>query len=91
MLAYRRIRGKLIETYKILTDRDAQEVSRLFAMRNDSTTRGHNRKIKKKKTKNKKTFKYQKIFLLLPSCGSVEPIPEEIMEALTQFIYLKEG
>ena len=44
-LAYRRMRGDLIETYKILTDKYDPVVSRLFTMRKKSTTREHNRKI----------------------------------------------
>ena len=48
-LAYRRMRGDLIETYKILTDKYDPVVSRLFTMRKESTTREHNRKIFKKR------------------------------------------
>ena len=45
-LAYRRVRGDLIETcmYKILTDKYDSEVSRLFTKRKESTTRGQHRK-----------------------------------------------
>ena len=46
-LAYRRIRGDMIETYKILTGKYDPEVSNFIKLREDSYTRGHKYKIYK--------------------------------------------
>ena len=46
-LAYRRIRGDMIETYKILTRKYDPEVSNFIKLREDSYTRGHKYKIYK--------------------------------------------
>ena len=40
-LAYRRIRGDMIETYKILSEKYDPEVSNFINLRGDSNTRGH--------------------------------------------------
>ena len=44
-LAYRRIWGHMIETYKILTQKYDPEVSNFIKLREDSITRGHKYKI----------------------------------------------
>ena len=46
-LAYRRIRGDMIETYKIHTGKYDPEVSNFIKLREDSYTRGHKYKIYK--------------------------------------------
>ena len=46
-LAYRRIRGDMIETYKILTEKYDPEVNNFIKLREDSYTRGHRYKIYK--------------------------------------------
>ena len=46
-LAYRRIGGDMIETYKILTGKYDPEVSNFTKLREDSYTRGHKYKIYK--------------------------------------------
>jgi hypothetical protein len=46
-LETRRIRGDLIETYKIVTGKEALSADRFFEFSNDSRTRGHRYKLKK--------------------------------------------
>ena len=53
-LEYRRLRGDLIEMYKIFNNKyDPRTVSNLFTLHESSTTRGHNFKIKKRLTSTK--------------------------------------
>lgn len=82
-LAYRRVRGDLIETYKILTDKYDPEVSRLFTMRNESTTRGHNRKIFKKRPR-LNTRKYSFCYRVVDLWNQ---LPEDIVEAKTKYSF----
>ena len=44
-LKYRRIRGDMIEVYKILTNKDDSNVNLNLQQSQNSTTRGHNLKI----------------------------------------------
>ena len=49
-LAYRRLRGDMIETYKILSGKyDTDVTEGLFNLRQDSDTRGHSLKIFKER------------------------------------------
>lgn len=51
-LAYRRVRGDMVETYKILCGVYDQEVcDDIFRLRSDSATRGHSKKIFKNYTR----------------------------------------
>ena len=51
-LTYRRLRGDLIETYKILTNKYDPEICENFIeLRKDSNTRGHSLKIYKQRCK----------------------------------------
>ena len=45
-LEFRRMRGDLIETYKIMKGMDRVEVERFFLLRKGSRTRGHSLKIR---------------------------------------------
>ena len=45
---FRRVRGDLIETYKILTGLDRVDSERMFPMVGESRTRGHNLRIRDK-------------------------------------------
>ena len=50
-LAYRRSRGDMIELYKILTGKYDEDVSNFLRTRDDSTTRGHQYKLFKTRTR----------------------------------------
>ena len=45
-MEFRRLRGDLIETYKIMKGRDRVEAERFFPLRKETRTRGHSLKIR---------------------------------------------
>ena len=59
-LAYRRARGDMIETYKILSGvYDPEVCKNLFVLREESVTRGHDKKIYKERSRiNKRKFSF---------------------------------
>ena len=52
LLEFRRMRGNLIETYRILRGLDRVDVERMFPLVGKTRTRGHNRTIPKVKILN---------------------------------------
>ena len=61
-LSYRRLRGDVIEAYKILTGKYDNDVSNFIPLRRDSFTRGHHLKIYKSRPRlniRKNTFAYR--------------------------------
>ena len=76
-LAYRRLRGDLIETYKILTGKYDQAVSDLFVMNSNQTTRGHKYKLFKKRPR-LNSRKYSFCYRVVDIWNS---LPSDIVEA----------
>ncbi|XP_051876029.1 RNA-directed DNA polymerase from mobile element jockey isoform X1 [Pristis pectinata] len=86
-LEYRRMRGDLIATFKILIGKDRVNVARLFPLVGESRTRGHNLRIRRYsfKTEMRKNFFSQRVVNLWNSlprtaveAGSVGVFKEEI-------------
>jgi len=50
-LELRRLRGDLIEAYKIITDKEGLNAKLFFDVKTDSTTRGHKFKLQKRYSK----------------------------------------
>ena len=50
-LEYRRLRADVIQTYKILNNIDQVDKSKLFTMANSNTTRGHSKKLYKRRSR----------------------------------------
>ncbi|XP_055492007.1 uncharacterized protein LOC129697443 [Leucoraja erinacea] len=86
LLEFRRLRGDLIETYKILKGLDRLDAGRLFPMLGKSRTRGHSLRIEGKsfRTKMRKTFFTQRVVNL---CNS---LPQKLVEASSLAIFKRE-
>ena len=69
-LAYRRIKGDMIETFKIISQKYDPEVNDFIKLREDSCTRGHKYKI----FKNKSRLDCQEKIFLYESSGIVESV-----------------
>ena len=84
-LEFRRMRGDLIETYKMMNGMDRIEVERLFPLKKDSRTRGHSLKIKggRFRTELRRNFFTQRVVNLWNS------LPVEVVEAASLNIFKK--
>ena len=78
-LAYRRIRGDMIETYKILSQKYDPEVSNFIKLREDSCTRGHKYKI----FKNRSRLDVRKYSFCMRVVDSWNQLPPSVVEAET--------
>ena len=79
-LAYRRLRGDLIETYKITTDHYIRCITHnLFQLSNTSSTRGHHLKITKQRPR---TTKCQNSFFFRV-VDSWNALPDNIVQSPT--------
>ena len=85
-LEFRRLRGDLIETYKILKGLDRLDAGRLFPMLGKSRTRGHSLRIRGKsfRTEMRKTFFTQRVVNLWNS------LPQKVVEASSLAIFKRE-
>ncbi|XP_055492473.1 uncharacterized protein LOC129697841 [Leucoraja erinacea] len=85
-LEFRRLRGDLIETYKILKSLDRLDAGRLFPMLGKSRTRGHSLRIRGKsfRTEMRKTFFTQTVVNLWNS------LPQNVVEASSLAIFKRE-
>ena len=77
-LAYRRVRGDMIEMYKILTEKYDPEVTN-FIKTNPTTTRGHNLKIFKNRTR----LNVRKYSFVHRSVDIWNSLPETVVTAKT--------
>ena len=82
-LEFRRMRGDLKETYKIMKGMDRVGVERFFLLRKDSRTRGHSLKIKGERfrTELRRNFFTQRVVNLWNS------LPVEVVEAASLNIF----
>ena len=78
-LAYRRSRGDMIETYKILTGKYDPEVSKFIKLREDSYTRGHMYKIYKSRPR----LNVRKYSFCLRVVDLWNSLPSSVVEAKT--------
>ena len=78
-LAYRRIRGDMIETYKILTQKYDPEVSNFIKLREDSCTRGHKYKIFKSRPR----LDIRKYSFCMRVVDTWNQLPSSVVEAET--------
>ena len=80
---FRRLRGDLIETYKILKGLDKLDAGRLFPMLGESRTRGHSLRIRGNsfRTEMRKTFFTQRVVSLWNS------LPQKVVEASSLAIF----
>ena len=85
-LEFRRLRGDLIETYKILKGLDRLDAGRLFPMLGKSRTRGHSLKIRGKsyRTEMRTFFFTQRVVNLWNS------LPQKVVEASSLAIFKRE-
>ena len=85
-LEFRRLRGDLIETYKILKELDKLDAGRLFPMLGESRTRGHSLRIRGDsfRTEMRKTFFTQRVVSLWNS------LPQKVVEASSLAIFKRE-
>ena len=86
MLEFRRVRGDLIETYKILTVLDRVDSERMFPMVGGSRTRGHSLRIRVKpfRTEVRRNFFTQRVVNLWSS------LPQKVVEVKTFCDFKKE-
>ena len=82
-LEFRKLRGDLIETYKILKGLDKLDAGRLFPMLGESRTRGHSLRIRGNsfRTEMRKTFFTQRVVSLWNS------LPQKVVEASSLAIF----
>ena len=81
-MEFRRLRGDLIETYKILKGLDKLDAGRLFPMLGESRTRGHSLRIRNSfRTEMRKTFFTQRVVSLWNS------LPQKVVEASSLAIF----
>ena len=78
-LTYRRLRGDMIETFKIVNGHYDQEVAPELPKGN-STTRGHNKKLFKKRASR---LNCRKHFFTLRVVSTWNALPEEVVNAKT--------
>ena len=78
-LAYRRIRGDMIETYKILSEKYDPEVSNFINLRDDSNTRGHIYKIYKSRAR----LNVRKYSFCMRIVDQWNSLPSDVVEAKT--------
>ena len=85
-LEFRRLRGDLIETYKILKGLDRLDAGRLFPMLGNSRTRGHSLRIRGKsfRTEMRRSFFTQRVVSLWNS------LPQKVVEASSLAIFKRE-
>ena len=85
-LEFRRLRGDLIETYKILKGLDRLDAGRLFPMLGRSRTRGHSLRIRGKsfRTEMRRTFFTQRVV------GLWNSLPQRVVEASSLAIFKRE-
>ena len=78
-LEFRRVRGDLIETYKILTGLERVDLERMFPMVGESRTRGHNLRIRGKpfRAEVRRNFFTQRVVNVWNS------LPQNVVEAKT--------
>ena len=78
-MAFRRVRGNLIETYKILTRLDRVDSERMFPMVGESRTRGHSLRKRGKplRTEVRRNFFTQRMVNVWNS------LPQKVVEAKT--------
>ena len=79
-LAYRRIRGDMIEMYKILTEKYDPEVTNFIQMNTTSSTRGHNLKIYKIRPR----LNVRKYSFVHRSVDIWNSLPESVVTAKTE-------
>ena len=82
-LSYRRIRGDLIETYKILTGKYDPNVSSILPLNNNFVCRGHKKKIYKRRPRldiRKYSFCYRIVDIW-------NRLPSEIVEAKSVYSF----
>lgn len=82
-LTYRRIRGDMIETYKILTEKYDPEVSKFIRLREDSYTRGHQYKIFKCRPR----LNVRKYSFCLRVVDLWNGLPSNVVEAKTVCVF----
>ena len=84
-LEFRRMRGDLIETYKIMKGIDRVDAGRLFPLVGESSTRGHSLKIRgsRFRTELRRNFFTQRVVNLWNS------LPSEAVEAPSLNIFKK--
>ena len=78
-LAYRRIRGDMIETYEILSEKYDPEVSNFINLRDDSNTRGHIYKINKSRAR----LNVRKYSFCMRIVDQWNSLPSDVVEAKT--------
>ena len=78
-LAYRRIRGDMVETYKILSEKYDPEVSNFINLRDDSNTRGHIYKIYKSRAR----LNVRKYSFCMRIVDQWNSLPSDVVEAKT--------
>ena len=85
-LEFRRLRGDLIETYKILKGLDRLDAGRLFPMLGRSRTRGHSLRIRGKsfRTEMRRNFFTQRVV------GLWNSLPQRVVEASSLAIFKRE-
>ena len=78
-LEFRRVRGDLIEIYKILTGLDRVDSERIFPLVGESRTRGHSLRIRGKpfRTEVRRNFFTQRVVNMWDS------LPQNVVEAKT--------
>ena len=76
-LAYRRLRGDMIETYKILTEKYDRQACEGFFELNTTSTRGHNLKLAKRHCKTN-VRKYSFTFRVIDTWNS---LPQQVVSA----------
>ena len=85
-LEFRRMRGDLIETYKILAGLDRLDSERMFPMAGEPRTRGHSLRIRGKpfRTEMRKNFFTQRVV------GLWNSLPQRAVEASSISIFKRE-
>ena len=85
-LEFRRMRGDLIETYRILRGLDRMEVERMFPLVGKTRTRGHNLRLKGRsfKTEMRRNFFSQRVVNLWNS------LPQKAVEARSLSVFKTE-
>ena len=82
-LEFRRMRGDLIEPYKILTGRDRVGAGRMFSIVGESRTRGHSLRIQGRpfRTEMRRPFFTQRVVSLWSS------LPQEVVDVKTLNVF----
>ena len=84
-LRYRRIRGDMIEVFKLMNDKYDFDSTKLFTIRNNSTTRGHSCKIYKERAR----LNVRKFSFTQRVCNVWNSLPDHVVSARTVLAFEK--